>query len=166
MAKPAPGDAELRSQLEELGFSPGPITDTTRELYLEKLRKLKDGKNVQTRPPSTTPTTTAVGPTAPDSAPPPQLPAQQEGPQQNGGQVAAAVEIPQPAPQPEPPPSPSHSPSQCKHVIGSIRGFVSFSPDSFPFHSSNLPYLSFSPWSDLPPSTSLYSLFSPCSGCL
>lgn len=120
MAKPTPSDAELRSQLEELGFSPGPITDTTRELYLEKLRKLKGEKNAQTRPPSTPPATTAAGPTAPVSAPPPQPTTQQAEPQQNGGQVAAAAELPQTVTHPQPPHSPAHAPSQCKLIIGTL----------------------------------------------
>ncbi|XP_073472145.1 LEM domain-containing protein 2 [Aquarana catesbeiana] len=34
-------DAELREELQELGFSPGPITDSTRGLYQKKLVKLK-----------------------------------------------------------------------------------------------------------------------------
>lgn len=34
-------DNELRSALKKLGFMPGPITDSTRGLYLEKLKQLK-----------------------------------------------------------------------------------------------------------------------------
>ena len=33
-------DDELRRRLERLGVKPGPITDTTRPLYLSKLRSL------------------------------------------------------------------------------------------------------------------------------
>lgn len=34
-------DAELRSELKKLGHDAGPITDTTRGLYLEKLKRLR-----------------------------------------------------------------------------------------------------------------------------
>ena len=35
-------DAELRRQLKELGETPGPITATTRAIYIKKLGKLKE----------------------------------------------------------------------------------------------------------------------------
>uniref|UniRef100_A0A8C0GVE6 LEM domain-containing protein n=1 Tax=Chelonoidis abingdonii TaxID=106734 RepID=A0A8C0GVE6_CHEAB len=34
-------DAELGRELRALGFQPGPITDSTRELYVKKLRRLR-----------------------------------------------------------------------------------------------------------------------------
>ncbi|XP_055463067.1 LEM domain-containing protein 2 [Psammomys obesus] len=35
-------DLELRRELQALGFQPGPITDTTRNVYRNKLRRLRD----------------------------------------------------------------------------------------------------------------------------
>jgi hypothetical protein len=35
------GDDELRSELKRLGFEAGPITDTTRQIYTDKLKQLK-----------------------------------------------------------------------------------------------------------------------------
>ncbi|PNI76906.1 LEMD2 isoform 5 [Pan troglodytes] len=34
-------DLELRRELQALGFQPGPITDTTRDVYRNKLRRLR-----------------------------------------------------------------------------------------------------------------------------
>ena len=39
-------DAELRKQLKALGENPGPINDSTRNLWLKKLRSLKEGDKV------------------------------------------------------------------------------------------------------------------------
>lgn len=36
-------DSTLRKELVRLGFTPGPIQDTTRNLYLKKLQALKNG---------------------------------------------------------------------------------------------------------------------------
>ena len=38
--KADPFDKELRKNLEQLGFTAGPITDSTRDVYLSKLRRL------------------------------------------------------------------------------------------------------------------------------
>ena len=38
--KADPFDEELRENLEHLGFTAGPITDSTRDVYLSKLRRL------------------------------------------------------------------------------------------------------------------------------
>lgn len=40
-------DAELRRQLKAYGVNPGPITDTTRDIYLRRLDKLKEEKKVK-----------------------------------------------------------------------------------------------------------------------
>lgn len=37
-------DAELRRQLKACGINPGPITETTRDIYLRRLDKLKENK--------------------------------------------------------------------------------------------------------------------------
>lgn len=39
-------DTELRSELQQLGFNPGPITAATRSTYLKKLQKLQDANAV------------------------------------------------------------------------------------------------------------------------
>ncbi|KAF0991838.1 hypothetical protein HZS_387 [Henneguya salminicola] len=43
-------DTEIRNKLSDFGVSPGPITDTTRKLYISKLQKLegKQSKNLNT----------------------------------------------------------------------------------------------------------------------
>ncbi|KII66186.1 LEM domain-containing protein 2 [Thelohanellus kitauei] len=38
-------DAEIRQKLKELGFNPGPITNTTRKVYLTKLSRLEKSRN-------------------------------------------------------------------------------------------------------------------------
>ena len=48
-------DEELRSQLCQLGFNPGPITDTTREVYLGKLKKLTASSHNGTTNPRSSP---------------------------------------------------------------------------------------------------------------
>lgn len=48
MARAALSDEELRTQLEKFGVRAGPITDTTRELYLGKLKKLTTSKTSET----------------------------------------------------------------------------------------------------------------------
>ncbi|CAH8480572.1 unnamed protein product [Schistosoma turkestanicum] len=45
MAAPL-GDDELRRELQTLGFDPGPITSTTRSVYVKKLAKLQKGKKL------------------------------------------------------------------------------------------------------------------------
>ncbi|XP_071960058.1 inner nuclear membrane protein Man1-like [Antedon mediterranea] len=39
-------DAELRAELKRLGFDPGPVTASTRGLYIRKLNTLKSGKKI------------------------------------------------------------------------------------------------------------------------
>lgn len=55
-------DAELRKRLERHGYHPGPITETTRELYLTKLRSLEETDDGARR----------SGPERPEATPPPE----------------------------------------------------------------------------------------------
>ena len=45
------GDDELRSELKRLGFEAGPITDTTRQIYTDKLKQLKTKTKTSDSPP-------------------------------------------------------------------------------------------------------------------
>ena len=61
-------DGELRERLLQLGFSPGPVTDSTRKLYRKKLAQLEKERPAEpsrrqaatTTPPSTAPPATTV----------------------------------------------------------------------------------------------------------
>ncbi|XP_068929574.1 LEM domain-containing protein 2 [Petaurus breviceps papuanus] len=46
----ARSDLELRRELQALGFEPGPITDTTRDVYLNKLQRLRGEARLRARP--------------------------------------------------------------------------------------------------------------------
>ncbi|XP_036622043.1 LEM domain-containing protein 2 [Trichosurus vulpecula] len=46
----ARSDLELRRELQALGFEPGPITDTTRDVYLNKLQRLRGEARQRARP--------------------------------------------------------------------------------------------------------------------
>ena len=120
MASGGPSDAELRSRLKALGFIPGPITDTTRKLYLEKLRQLKGPE--MPRASSSGATTTSAN--TPATSPAPRAPVISACPvrqltsrQENGGKKAAAVPRHACASPPAPPPTSAPAPSQCKREL-------------------------------------------------
>ncbi|XP_074092631.1 LEM domain-containing protein 2 [Macrotis lagotis] len=58
----ARSDLELRRELQALGFEPGPITDTTRDVYLHKLQRLRGEARLRARP--------SAGPLRPEAARP------------------------------------------------------------------------------------------------
>lgn len=94
-----PSDEELRKRLVQLGFSPGPITDGTRGLYLNKLKTLsgqggttipRSSPNPKPSPPSP-PGTRGRMPPRPATPPPPDN--NPTPPAQNGGVVCAATPL-------------------------------------------------------------------------
>ena len=122
MASSGPSDAELRSRLKALGFSPGPITDTTRTLYLEKLRQLKGPE--MPRAATTSANAPATSPAPRDraiSACP--GPVRQPTPRQENDRKKAAAAGPRHAyasPPAPPPTSPSPAPSQCNKRVNAV----------------------------------------------
>ena len=107
MARAALGDEELRTQLEKFGVRAGPITDTTREVYLGKLKKLKTSETAATKSAtgSNQPRVQTVPP--PSSLPTPKQPSGLEC----SSPVAAAIPARHPGTTHV---HPHYIPSQCK----------------------------------------------------
>ena len=72
MASGEISDAELRDRLIKLGEYPGPITDTTRKLYLHKLRALtRSGETSPTQKPTKAKIRPRTPPLSSSQSPPP-----------------------------------------------------------------------------------------------
>lgn len=109
----AEGDEELRSQLKKFGFRAGPITDTTRGLYLEKLKKLNSSKTSETTATkSVTEPSCSKQPQVQEVTPPPNSsPSKQPSGLECSSPLAAAIPARPPSTTPV---SPHYASSQCK----------------------------------------------------
>ena len=121
MAKAKLSDVELRSQLQRFGFNPGPITGTTRGLYLEKLNKLKGGgaNTTAPAPKATRPQAQAAAAQSPTPL------ASRTKPRQISAPVAAVV-----PPTTAAPLSTAYVPSQCIKITYYVYLSVDIPPPS------------------------------------
>ncbi|XP_038612425.1 LOW QUALITY PROTEIN: inner nuclear membrane protein Man1 [Tachyglossus aculeatus] len=107
MAAAPPSDEELFAQLRRFGLSPGPVTDSTRPVYLKKLKKLREeGTGTGTGPP---PSSRGGGATRPPS-PRALRPAARRRPGRCCWASARTSRTPRPPPPPPPPGRPPGGP--------------------------------------------------------